>query len=302
MDKLFIEVTRKGVVIIYMDDVLIFTKDLDTHCHITREVLQIMKDNNLSLKPEKCEWEKTEIEYLGHIISTDGVKMDPKKVQAIINWLTPKSKKELQQFLVLANYYRRFIDGFASLASPLNSLTGNTPCSNSTLSFPTDDDPFRVEADSSGFATGAVLSQKQNDIWRPITFLSRSLSEVKRNYEIHNREMLAIMRVLEEWKHHLKATPTPFKIHTDLKNLQYFMTAQKLNRRQARWSSELQDFSFTLHHKPGKSFIVPDSLSRRPDYDKGINNNTDITLLLNHHIRRLSIIPFSDHNLFLTRI
>jgi hypothetical protein len=158
MDELFIEVTRKGVVIIYMDNVLIFTRDLNSHRTVTHEVLQIMKDNKSSLKPEKCKWEKTKVEYLGHIISADSVKMDPKKVQAILNWPTLKLKKELQQFLGLANYYQHFIDGFTFTASPLNSLTGNTPwcwdpihdlafhalklalASDATLSFPTDGD------------------------------------------------------------------------------------------------------------------------------------------------------------------
>ena len=98
------------------------------------------------------------------------------------------------------------------------------------LAFPTDNDPYCVEADSSGYATGMTLLQCQDNIWKPIAFLSKSLSNVERNYEIHNREMLAIMRALEEWQHHLQRVVHTVEIHTDHKNLEYFMTSKRLNR------------------------------------------------------------------------
>jgi len=120
---------------------------------------------------------------------------------------------------------------------------------------PQESDPFRIEADSSDFATGAVLSQQSttDGKWHPVAFYSKSLSSVERNYEIHDKEMLAIIRVLEEWRHFLKRATHLVEIWTDHKNLEYFMTAKKLNRRQARWSLHLARFDFLLHYRPGRT-------------------------------------------------
>ena len=140
---------------------------------------------------------------------------------------------------------------------------------------------FHIEADGSGVATGAVLSQVSPDDekWHPVAFLSKSLSAVEWNYEIHDVEMLAIVRALEQWRHFLEGAQHPAEIWTDHKNLEYFRTAQKLNRRQARWSLYLSRFDFTLHHKPGKSMGKPDALSRRVDHGTGHDDNRDMTLL-----------------------
>jgi hypothetical protein len=149
------------------------------------------------------------------------------------------------------------------------------------LMTPADNHPFRIEADSSDFATGAVLSQlsAEDEKWHPVAYLSKSLSETERNYEIHNKEMLAIMRALEEWQHFLEGAPDRFKIWTDHKNLEYFMSAKKLNCRQARWSLTLAWFDFVMHHRPGKTMDKSDALSRRADHGSGSEDNRDITLL-----------------------
>src|SRR5882762_2987848 len=141
--------------------------------------------------------------------------------------------------------------------------------------------PFRIEADSSDFATGAVLSQQspEDGKWHPVAFLSKSLSPVERNYEIHDKEMLAIIRAMEEWRQFLEGAENQFEVWTDHKNLEYFMTAKKLNRRQARWSLFLARFDFLLHHRPGKSMGKPDALSRRADHGSGSDDNSNITLL-----------------------
>ena len=123
--------------------------------------------------------------------------------------------------------------------------------------------PFQIEADSSDFTTGAILSQvlTDNGKWHPVTFMSKSLSSVECNYEIHNKEMLAIIRVLQEWRHFVKGAEHQFKIWMDHKNLEYFMAAKQLNRRQAWWSLYLSQFDFLLHYRPGKSMEKPDTLS-----------------------------------------
>jgi hypothetical protein len=307
MNDIFRDLISAGHVIVYMDDILIFTDDIATHRLITRQVLQILLDNNLSLKLEKCVFEVEEVEYLGVIIAHGTVRMDPKKVEAVASWPTPRNKKDVQQFLGFVNFYRRFVRNFARLATPLNRLCGSSPWVWSSteqdaflalrkaategpiLSLPIDDAPFRVEADSSGYATGAVLSQLQDNYWRPVAYYSKSLNDVERNYDIHDRELLSIMRALADWRRYLHGSTTPFEIYSDHKNLQYFMTNQKLNRRQARWSLELAEFNFTLIHKPGSSMICADALSRRPDYDKGENDNDNITLLKPEHIRRVEV-------------
>jgi len=122
------------------------------------------------------------------------------------------------------------------------------------LAIPDIDREIRVEADALDYATGGVLSLKGKDgKWRPVAFISKSLNATKRNYEIHNKEMLAVIRCLEMWRHYLEGAKLEFEIWIDHKNLQYFMTSQKLNRRQARWALYLSRFSFTLKHVPGKS-------------------------------------------------
>jgi len=123
-----------------------------------------------------------------------------------------------------------------------------------------------VEADTSNYATGGVLSMKCSDKkWRPVTFISKSLSDIEQNYEIHNKEMLAVVRCLEAWRYFLEKVVEKFEIWTDHKNLEYFMKAQKLNRRQARWALYLSRFSFMLKHVLGSKMKKADSLSRRPD-------------------------------------
>jgi hypothetical protein len=173
----------------------------------------------------------------------------------------------------------RFIWGLPQEDSftKLKELVTSAP----VLVLPNDDLPFRLEADGSGIATGAVLSQQQVDdnVWHPVTFLSKALNPVEKNYEIHNTEMLAIIQGLEEWRHYLEGARHPVEIWTDHKNLEYFRVSQKLNCRQARWLLYLSRFDFTLHHKPGRSMGKPDALSRWADHESGQGDNNNLTLL-----------------------
>src|SRR6202041_2032963 len=142
--------------------------------------------------------------------------------------------------------------------------------------------PFQVEADSSDFATGAVLSQQslEDNKWHPIAYYSKSVNAVECNYENQDKEMLAVIRALEEWRHFLERARHKFEIWTDHKNLEYFMSAKKLNRRQARWSLYLSRFDFAMHHRPGRSMGKSDALSRRADHGTGTGDNDNMTLLL----------------------
>jgi len=144
-----------------------------------------------------------------------------------------------------------------------------------------DSEPFWVEADSSDFATGAVLSQQSttDGKWHPVAFYSKSLFSVEWNYKIHNKEMLAIIRVLEEWRYFLEGATYLVEIWTDHKNLEYFMMAKKLNRRQACWSLHLARFNFLLYHRPGRTMGKPDALSRRANHGNRAMDNENIVLL-----------------------
>jgi len=178
------------------------------------------------------------------IIGEDGVKMEKKKVQGVVEWLVPKSVKDVQKFLGLANYYRRFVKDFAKIAKPLHETTRKgkkwewgekqqkafEELKKRFMTEPDLDKEMRVEADASDFATGGVLSMKcEDEKWRPVAYISKSLNEAERNYKIHDKEMLAIIRCLEAWRHFLEGAKGRFEIWTDYKNLEYFMKAQKLN-------------------------------------------------------------------------
>ena len=177
---------------------MIFTNTLDEHRKIVKEVLTILRQNKLSLKHTKCEFEVLETEYLGLIVAQGSVRMDKGKVQGVLDWPVPKTKKELRGFLGFLNFYRRFIQNFAQVARPLNALTSvkkdfewSTECQHAfdalkqkittapALRMPTDTDPFRVETDGSGVGLGAILTQKQSDRWHPIAFISKSLSDAE---------------------------------------------------------------------------------------------------------------------------
>jgi hypothetical protein len=288
-----------GVCEVYMDDILIFTKTMKGHREIVKQILQRLRENDLYLKPQKCFFEKKEVEYLGVIVSAEGVRMDPKKVKGVQDWPKPTTVKQLQSFLGFANFYRRFINGFSGIAGPLHKLLRKEKkwswdeehekafqklktafVTEPILTYPDPKRPLRIEVDASGYATGGVLSMLCDDgKWHPCAYISKSLNDVERNYDVHDREMLAIMRALSDWRHYLEGAAEKIEILTDHENLKYFMTQQKLNRRQARWSLELSRYNFELKHRPGRSSQKPDLLSRREDLKTGEDDNKDRILL-----------------------
>ncbi|KAG5730109.1 hypothetical protein E4T56_gene1856 [Termitomyces sp. T112] len=225
--------------------------------------------------------------------------MDLVKVAGVMEWLEPKNKKKVQPFLGFTNFYQRFIQDFLHHAHSLFNLTTKDTTwswgppeqmafnalkcavtSKLVLLFPDNNSLFWVEANSSDFATGAVLLQQspEDRKWHPVTFYSKSLSTVECNYKIHNKEMLPIIQSFEEWWHFLEGAQHKFKVWTDHKNLKYFWTAKKLNHQQAQWSLYLATFDFLLHHKPGWSMRKPDTLSQRVDHSTGGDDNSNIIL------------------------
>ena len=204
MNDIFHIEIKQGHVLIYLDDILILDRDLNEHHKHVQEVLQQLRENKLYLKPEKCKFDQTKIEYLGVIIGNGQVKMDPVKVAGIAEWPTPTCKRDVQSFLGFCNFYRHFIHHFADIACPLHTLTGNVPfkwkeeCQTSfdklktlltsepILTIPNHHDKFRLETDTSQYAMGAVLMQNQDNKWKPIGYTSKAFDTTQRNYDIYD--------------------------------------------------------------------------------------------------------------------
>jgi len=232
MNELLRDLINTGKVAAFIDDMIIGMETEEGHDELVAEVIKRLEENNLYVKLEKCKWKVREVGFLGVIIEPEGIKMEEEKVKGVLEWPTPKCVKDMQKFLGLANYYRRFIKGFASIARPLYDMVKKDKKWNWTerqekafrelkerftkepvLAAPDLDKKLRVEVDTSDYVMGGVLSMEGEDgKWRPVAFLSKSLNETERNYEIHDKEMLAIIRGLEAWRHLLEGAQFKFKI------------------------------------------------------------------------------------------
>jgi len=272
-------------VVVYIDDILIYSSTFEEHIQHVRAVLQRLIQHQLYAKAEKCEFHRTSTSFLGYVISHEGVAMDDSKVRAVLEWPRPRTLKELQRFLGFANFYRRFIRNFSGIAAPLTSMTKRQSTrltwSNEAiqafqelkerfttapiLRHPDPELPFIVEVDASSTGIGAVLSQRQGNPAKmfPCAFYSRKLSAAERNYDVGNRELLAMKAALEEWWHWLEGAQHPFTILTDHKNLEYLRSAKRLNPRQARWAMFFTRFQFTVTYRPGSRNIKADALPRQ---------------------------------------
>lgn len=270
--------------IIYIDDILIYSRNMTEHQIHVLQVLQRLREYQLYLKAEKCEFHQSTVSFLGYVISAEGVRMEPGKVDAVANWAEPKTVKELQRFLGFANFYRRFIKNYSLLSAPLTSLLkGGRRVLHWTseaqqafdhlkrmfvtapiLKHPNPSLPFVVEVDAADMGIGAVLSQWTGEprSLHPCAYYSKKLTPAERNYGIGDRELLAIKLALEEWRHWLEGAQFPFMVITDHKNLQYLQHAKRLNARQARWSLFFARFNFQITYQPGHKNTKADALSR----------------------------------------
>ena len=269
----------------YLDDILIYSEDPTEHALHVRKVLQKLQDAGLQVDIKKCEFGVTKTKYLGFIVSTAGIEVDPEKVAAIKNWQFPKSVKGVQAFLGFCNFYRRFIEGYGRIARPLNL------CTRKDRVFEFDDSckeaftklqealttapilvhyhPEResmLETDSSDGTVAGVLSQKQPDgLWRPVAYFSKSMLPAECNYTIHDKEMLAIIRAFEEWRAELEGLAEPLKVYSDHKALEYFMTKKSLSARQARWAELLSRYHFKIQYHSATKNQKADALTRREE-------------------------------------
>ena len=256
----------------FVDDLLIYSKDVVEHELHVKKVLERLRAAGLQASIKKCEFHVTRTKYLGFILTTDGIETDPEKTAVICNWTVPTTIRGVQSFLGFCNFYRRFIKDYSRVAKPLNHLTrkdvpftwtGHHQEAFEGLKRRLTDAPIlrhyhpeletKLETDASDGVVAGVLSQKHGDLWHPVAYYSKSMSDAERNYEIHDKEMLAIIRALQEWRTELEGLQLRerFNIYTDHRALEYFMTTKKLNARQARWAEFLSRFYFLICYRPG---------------------------------------------------
>ncbi|GAU51879.1 hypothetical protein TSUD_416640 [Trifolium subterraneum] len=282
MNRIFQPYLDKFVVI-FIDDILIYSKDPQEHAEHLRIVLNILREKQLYAKFSKCEFWLFEVKFLGHVISQGGVSVDPAKVETVLNWERPRTVSEIRSFLGLAGYYRRFILGFSEIALPLTRLTRKGAafvwdelCENSfnllkqkltsapVLVVPDPDKKYVVYCDASNKGLRCVLMQEG----AVVAYASRQLKPHEENYPTHDLELAAIIFALKIWRHHLYGVQ--FALYSDHKSLRYLFDQKELNMRQRRWMEYLKDFDFELNYHPGKANVVADALSRKALYTSEI--------------------------------
>jgi hypothetical protein len=290
---------------VFIDDILIYSDTLEEHRQQLRKVFAKLREANLYINVDKCEFEVTSTTFLGYVISSDGVSMDESKVTAIKDWSAPRSVKDVQSFLGFANFYRRLVKDFARIAKPLHDLTRkdvkftwsdesqrafdelkNAFTSDLVMRHFDPDLPLVLETDASDYAIGAVLSQRHlldnnTSQLHPIAYYSRKMTPPELNYGVGDKELLAIMEAFREWSHYLSYTPKPVEVLTDHANLTSFLTKQRLTPRQARWSDDLTAYNFTIVYRPGQHNARADALSRKPGDKPTDSERHPVSTLLN---------------------
>ena len=266
-------------VILYLDDILIYSRSEEEHLHHVRLVLQLLRRNQFFANRDKCEFGVDRIEFIGHIVTPQGIQVDERKVLAVKNWPVLKSSTDVRSFLGAVGFYRRFIPQFSQIATPLTDLTRTFSRFHWThqhqhafvtlkealmtapvLRLPDFQLPFIVVTDASSVAIGGVLMQADDLGERPIAFESRKLNDAESRYPVHEQELFAIIVCLRTWRCYLEGMD--FIIRTDHRSLEHLPTQKHMSRRMVRWVEFLQHFNFRIEYKPGKENVVSDALSR----------------------------------------
>lgn len=270
-------------VIAYLDDILIYSENEEQHTGHVLEVLQALDEYSLRLKLKKCEFHKTKVNFLGYVVGTHGVQMSEEKIEVIKNWPTPTTVTEIQSFLGFVNFNREFIKDYSKIAIPMTRLTRKDtpwnwdnkadnafrtlkkacikpPCFRIFVSGV----PLKFETDASDLALGGCASIYIDGKWHPIAYYSRKFSGPEERYDVHDKELLAIVACLQHWRVYAESC-SELTIYTDHKNLTHFTTTKVLNRRQTRWAELLGQYKFKIVYTPGRENGRADALSRRPD-------------------------------------
>ncbi|GJW51396.1 putative reverse transcriptase domain-containing protein [Tanacetum coccineum] len=263
-------------VIVFIDDILIYSKDEKEHEEHLKAILELLKKEKLYAKFSKCEFWIPKVQFLGHVIDSRGIHVDPAKIESIKDWASPKTPTEIRQFLGLAGYYRRFIEGFSKIAKSMTKLTQKgikfdwgekeenafqlikqKLCSAPILALPEGSEDFVVYCDASHKGLGAVLMQRE----KVIAYASRQLKVHEKNYTTHDLELGSVVFALKIWRHYLYGTRCT--MFTDHKSLQHILDQKELNMRQRRWLELLSDYDCDIRYHPGKANVVADALSRK---------------------------------------
>jgi hypothetical protein len=275
MNKVFMEYHDRFIMV-FIDDILIYSKNDSDHDEHLRLVLQKLRDNQLYAKFSKCEFLLDEVPFLGHIISNGGISVDSVKVREIVGWKIPSSVTEVRSFLGLAGYYWRFIEVFSKIAKPMTSLLEKGKkfkwtheCQESfnqlmlklmsppVLIMPDLQKGFDIYCDASRQGLGCVLMQKGH----VIANTTHQLRKHELNYPTHDLELAAVVHSLKIWRHYIMGTK--FQVYTDHKRLKYIFTQKDLNLRQHRWLDLIKDYDLEIHYHSGKANLVADALSRK---------------------------------------
>lgn len=264
---------------VYLDDIVIYASTIDQHSEKLRSVFNRLRSNNLLLQPDKCEFMRKEVAYLGHVISSEGVAPNPEKIKAIATYPAPKNEKQIKQFLGLVGYYRRFIQNFSSIAKPLTSLLKkDTPftwtqqtqeafesfktilTTQPILQYPNFKEKFLLTTDASDYAIGAVLSQGETGKDLPIAYASRTLNKAEINYSTTEKEALAIIWATNHFRPYLYGRK--FTIFTDHRPLSWLFNCKNPSSRLLRWRLKLEEYEYDIRYKPGRINSNADALSR----------------------------------------
>ena len=268
-------------VIIYLDDILIYIENELDHVALVKRVLERLQEHKLAIAPDKYKWHTSRVNFLGYIISPEGVEMDKGKIRTVVEWEAPDSFKGVKLFLGFANFYRQFIEGYSKLTCPFTDLTKKSEkffwldecgrafeelkqrfSSAPILRHYNPELPGIIECDASDFAIGAVLSLGFEGHLHPVAFHSRKMNKHEINYEIHNKELLVITAASKEWRRYLEGARYNISVYTDHRGLEWFTQKKPRNRRQARWALEPDGFDFHIIYRPGAKNTKPDALSR----------------------------------------
>ena len=275
------------IALAYLDDIIVYGKDAKECCARLAMVFERLREANLKLKPSKCEMFQLKTIFLGHVISAEGISCDPKKVEAVKNWETPRTARQVQVFLGSVNYYNRFIKGFSEIAQPLfvaanrkyKKFNWTPECQQAfetlrlalisapVMAFPRREGLFVLDTDASAFAIGGVLSQRQKneqgeEVERVIAYASRTLEKRERNYCTRRRELLAIVHFVKHFKPYLWGQEC--LIRTDHASLRYVKTLKEPDDQIARWISKLEETYYVIETRKGKNHANADALSRLP--------------------------------------
>ena len=269
------------VCLVYLDDIVLFSRTIEEHLERLVRLLGRLESAGLKLKPEKCRLMQKSVSFLGHVVSGEGIATDPEKTKMVSEWPVPTTVKEVRSFLGLAGYYRRFVKGYASIATPLNRLMKKDQpftwtdeaqeafealkralTSPPVLAMPNDTGEFILDTDACDKAIGAVLSQVQEGTERVIAYAGRSLDKREANYCVTRKELLSIVYSLRYFKQYLMGRN--FRIRTDHAPLTWLRRTPEPVGQQARWLEIMEEYDFTVEHRPGIRHTNADALSSHP--------------------------------------